>query len=350
MPPAGLPGADPTRPAGGRGGDPPRAPPIRPPPRVDAAPFRDDRVQADHHAAAPACFQDDRGLRPHHSQRAAAHRRRRHPGFQRRFPGLRCLRARRRRRHRNDGIATASGWTASAPRAGGRNAVPRTPSLALFYFPSGRVGRALVPRCPPPTPLSRIIYVIRNAPSLVPRSVAPLRFPYYSTLYGIEKGSRRCVIPSSHCVLSRAAALRKRLAALHFFPHHRTTDTAPTQPPGRKRSAADRLPTSTPAGRFRRQPTIAAHTSTPAQPQTKRRRIPTPTITRRGRSANPPAQLHAHVDDKRRHPGHKSGSGQNCPQNRQKRHFRRRRRSPNATGGVLSDFFRGSGTGRPYHS
>ena len=110
-----------------------------------------------------------------------------------------------------------TGWTASAPRAGGRNAVPRAPSLALFCFPSGRVGRSLVPRFPPPTPLSRIIYVIRNAPSLVPRSVAPLRFPYYSTLYGIKKDSCRCVIPSSHCVLSRAAALRKRLAALHFF-------------------------------------------------------------------------------------------------------------------------------------
>ena len=47
------------------------------------------------------------------------------------------------------------------------------------------------------------------------------------------------------------------------------------------------------------------------------------------------------MDDKRRHPGHKSGSGQNCPQNRQNRHFPRRRRSPNATGSVLSRFFQG---------
>ena len=60
-PPVGLPGADPTRPEGGRGGDPPRAPPIRPLPRVDAARFQDDRVQARQHAAAPAGLQDDRG-------------------------------------------------------------------------------------------------------------------------------------------------------------------------------------------------------------------------------------------------------------------------------------------------
>ena len=37
------------------------------------------------------------------------------------------------------------------PTSGGRNAVPRTPSLALFYFPSGRVGRSLAPRLPRPS-------------------------------------------------------------------------------------------------------------------------------------------------------------------------------------------------------
>lgn len=69
--------------------------------------------------------------------------------------------------------------------------------------------------------LSRIIYVIRNAPGqsgpdrgysrAQPRRcvvyldcawpVAALRFPYYSTLYGIKKGSRRCVVPTAPCVL-----------------------------------------------------------------------------------------------------------------------------------------------------
>ena len=37
------------------------------------------------------------------------------------------------------------------PTSGGGNAVPRTPSLALFYFPSGRVGRSLAPRLPRPS-------------------------------------------------------------------------------------------------------------------------------------------------------------------------------------------------------
>jgi len=69
--------------------------------------------------------------------------------------------------------------------------------------------------------LSRIIYVIRNAPGQSNRDrgysgaqprccvvylhfawpVAPLRFPYYSALYGIKKGSRRCFVPTAPCVL-----------------------------------------------------------------------------------------------------------------------------------------------------
>ena len=69
--------------------------------------------------------------------------------------------------------------------------------------------------------LSRIINVIRNAPGQSSRDrgysraqprccvvnlhsawpVAALRFPYYSALYGIKKGSRRCVVPTAPCVL-----------------------------------------------------------------------------------------------------------------------------------------------------
>ena len=58
--------------------------------------------------------------------------------------------------------------TDSAPRAGGRNAVPRAPSLALFYFPSGRgrqVARTSLPASHAPQP-----YNLRNTECPLPRS------------------------------------------------------------------------------------------------------------------------------------------------------------------------------------
>ena len=171
VPPAGLPGADPTRPPGGtRGRTPSRLPP-RTPPRVDAAPFQDDRVQAHQRVAVSAGLQDDRG-RPsaaqgflrRHSQpaRSCTAQTPARPGSHRRFLGLRCLR-KRRRRQGNCGIETAPGPHQLDSDTRRRSTAPTAPRLALFYFPAAApdLPRASVARS---HARSRIICVIRNAP------------------------------------------------------------------------------------------------------------------------------------------------------------------------------------------
>ena len=142
-----------------------------------------------------------------------------------------------------------------------------------------------------------------------------------SYLYGIKKGSRRCVVPSSHCVLSRAAAL-------FLLAHHRTTDTAPAQQSGRKPSAAGHSGPHIDAGATSNQ--APAHPHTDDHRPRPQRRSPRTAARPRGRQT-PASRTQTRIRPE-------------SAQNRQKRHFPRRRRSPNATGGVLSDFSRGSGT------
>ena len=142
----------------------------------------------------------------------------------------------------------------------------------LFSFGSSRppsyLGRPLAR-------LSRIINVIRNAPGqsgpdrgysrAQPRCCvvylhaawpgAALRFPYYSTLYGIKKGSRP--LRYSDCALHAclAAALRKRLAAQSLFHPHRKRQagTRGRDDRGLKRRHDDGMQPSLAAGRFCRQ-------------------------------------------------------------------------------------------------
>ena len=182
-----------------------------------------------------------------------------------------------------------------------------------FFISLRRLPTSLVPRSPgrTPQPYNFPIYGVPGVPCT--GRCAPS--PYISTLYGIKKGSCRCVVPACGLRPRRAAALRKRRGTAverqhhnpprppgpHDSPAHRA-DLGPHRHrqrripiPGRRRSAASKRrdrPPMLPAQQWRRPARahkaaqVDGHSATPKHlPHADRRRKTSPGRTQRSTSA-----------------------------------------------------------------